>query len=377
MCLLKIVNYALLSALLLLSQVASSADLEIHGFISAYGGINLEKDKVTYGYKDKFTFQPDSLAGLQFMSKLNDKVSATVQLVSEAKNDYDIEAQWAFIEYKFNETWSLQTGRIRIPWYMMSDYLNAKKSYHWVRAPSGVYSAPFGSFEGVKLRHKTLLGDWESDATLTFGNYHNSEYILSGSTLPPTLFEAEDWLALTWRLNSENSHLFLSHHFVEMSLEPDNIKEALAEIGADYPDIAENIRVKNKSTTITALGYIYDNGDFLFQTEVSRFDLDGYFSVQNSFYASVGKYFDGLLIHITYEKDENKPHLSYADDIPQGDIKDLATLVLNTQKKDNNVVSIGAKYDIDINTAFKIQLSSDKTNGIRSKVFTVGLDYLF
>jgi len=374
----RLVKVGLIVISSLISTSVLSSVLKINGFASAYGGINLDDEVTTYGYDDSVRYKSDTLFGVQFTSQLNDKVSAVVQLVGEAKDNFDINANWAYISYNVDENWTVQAGRIRIPWYMMSNYLDAKQSYHWARAPQGVYSAPFNAFEGFKVRHRAELGEWNSEAAFTAGDYSNPDYVLSGSTLPPTTFEAKDWLSVSWDLTTETQRVFMSIHSNKMSLEPENIAQALAELGEEYPDVAKDIQVKEKQMYIYALGYSFDNAEYMVQAEWTLFDLDGYFSDQYSSYVSVGKYFDNLLVHFTYEIDENKPHNSLANGIPKDDdLHALALSLLSAQKKDNDVYSVGIKYDLNSNTSFKTQLSIDETNGKTGKVLAAGIDYIF
>ncbi len=356
-----------------------ASDVNINGFLSAHAGTNLESNANTYGYDDSIRYRPDTLAGIQITARTNSKMSATIQLVGRAKDEFEINAEWAFIEYKIDNNWSVQGGRIRIPWFAQSDYLDVKQTYHWTRAPQGVYSAPFNSFEGLKIRYQFEMSNWHSNLALTAGNYQNSNYVLSGSTLAPTLFDGKSWYSIAWNLTNETTRLFASVHSVQFTLEPENVVAGLQEISdAGYGDVADDIAVVDKQSYIIALGYFFDDSKYLLHGEWSLFDLDGYFSDQYSQYISAGKYFGDWLIHLTYEKDKNKPHNSLANPIPNDNpIKNTALDLLAAQKKENEVYSIGLKYDLDISTAFKVQYSYDKTNGQIGKVLTLGIDYVF
>ncbi|NRA25016.1 MAG: topoisomerase IV, partial [Oleispira sp.] len=74
---------------------ASSGDLNIYGFMSVGVGI-LDKDTVTIeGFEGEGNFKQDTIFALQVSKQVNDKTTATGQLVSRGTDDFKTEAAWA------------------------------------------------------------------------------------------------------------------------------------------------------------------------------------------------------------------------------------------------------------------------------------------
>ena len=113
-----------LSILALLSASAMAVDLEFSGFGSfVVGSKDTSKGKPYAGYEDfDFTFESDSLVGIQASGYLNDKASVTVQMVSQGKEGWDTQVDWAYVRYEVSDQFAWRLGRIRVPFYLYSDF---------------------------------------------------------------------------------------------------------------------------------------------------------------------------------------------------------------------------------------------------------------
>jgi len=84
-------------AVLGIAQPSSAIELDFGGFISVGGGI-LSNDEIdsSVQYDEDFSFDEDSILGLQTTAPINDKLSFTAQLVARGNDSFNIEAEWAF-----------------------------------------------------------------------------------------------------------------------------------------------------------------------------------------------------------------------------------------------------------------------------------------
>lgn len=172
------------SALQLVNELAGK--VEVSGFVSIRGG-QIDAENVTYlnTIDDKWTFSEESVAGLQVNTRVSDKVSVSLQLKAGSQLD-GVEMEWGYLEYTFAPDLKLRAGRLRVPGFMLSEYLDVGYAYPWVSVPIEVYGwLPFSRYEGLDLRYWTSVGDVDirltpylgttADQALNLGNIHYTD----------------------------------------------------------------------------------------------------------------------------------------------------------------------------------------------------------
>lgn len=130
--------------------------MEFSGFVSVRGG-QIFEDDVFYAFKydDTLTFSKESVFGLQMNSTVTDNVNVSMQMTA-AGGDNPVELQWAYIEYVLDTDLSARFGRLRVPGFMLSEFLDVGYAYPWVQTPEEVYGwLPFSRYEGLDLRYQT------------------------------------------------------------------------------------------------------------------------------------------------------------------------------------------------------------------------------
>lgn len=222
----------LLSSLLLAGSAASAFDINPQLAISGFGtggasmtnAVNVDfynpitKQKISavptiVGIGQSPIFTEDTLGALQFVASVNDALSFTAQFVSEGRNDYYVDTDWLFVDWRINDHWDFKVGRVRIPLYMHSQYLKVGYAYPWSRPPLEVYSVNINEFNGILLRNVNFVGYWESDMTLGLGNTANLD------RRTDTFFKAEKGVALEWIVS--NDYVKLRAGFLRSDLTAD------------------------------------------------------------------------------------------------------------------------------------------------------------
>lgn len=148
----KKLNYAIILATMG-TAVTAHAEINFRGFGSIVGGqaVNVDSGQEVLGYSDKWDFRQDSLMALQMDADLEDKLSATMQLMGRGRDGYAVEVEWAYLTYEFTDELQLSAGRIRAPFYRYSDFLDVRYAYNWITAPQRVYSFEFPGYNGISL----------------------------------------------------------------------------------------------------------------------------------------------------------------------------------------------------------------------------------
>jgi len=106
-------------------------------------------------------FTADSRLGLQISAKVNEDISITGQLLAKAREENsNVEADWAFINYRASEQVSVRAGKIKFPTFLISDYYEVGYAYPWIRPPQEVYSSnPITTLNGVDVLGRFRFGD--------------------------------------------------------------------------------------------------------------------------------------------------------------------------------------------------------------------------
>ena len=69
------------------------AEINFNGFLSVGGGLLVDDDEIASyeGFDGDWNTDPDTVFALQVSAAINDKVTATGQLIARGTDDYDIE----------------------------------------------------------------------------------------------------------------------------------------------------------------------------------------------------------------------------------------------------------------------------------------------
>jgi len=114
------------------------------------------------------TAEEDTLGGIQVNMNLFDpKASIVVQLVATGSNNYNVQTDWAYFNYEFNDMFAVRVGRVLLPVLLYSDYVNVRYAYPWLRLPQEVYSlASTEDTGGVLLDFKVpVFNSWLLEIT--------------------------------------------------------------------------------------------------------------------------------------------------------------------------------------------------------------------
>lgn len=133
--------------------------VDVSGFISVRGG-QIDAEDVLYLsiYDDNWTFSEESVVGLQVDTRVTDKLSVSLQMKADGITD-GVQLEWGYLEYAFQPDLKMRAGRLRMPGFMLSEYLDVGYAYPWVQVPYEVYGwLPFNRYEGLDLRYWTSVG---------------------------------------------------------------------------------------------------------------------------------------------------------------------------------------------------------------------------
>ncbi|MFC7003510.1 porin [Bowmanella sp. JS7-9] len=158
------------SCLVVIAASATADDnLRISGFASLVGGTTLDGDgywarlpDAAGQYATGWDFQTESRVGLQGIYTIDKKLSLTGQLMIRGVNDFEPQMEWLYATYRVTPDASVTAGRIRLPVYHYSDYMDVGIAYPWLRVPSDAYSLALTNIHGVSFNYNL---DWDVGTT--------------------------------------------------------------------------------------------------------------------------------------------------------------------------------------------------------------------
>ena len=149
---------------------AYAGEYNINGFASLTGGMTLDNDQSYLDYDDKWSMRNDTKVGFQLDADLENNLSATIQIMSRGKEDYDAELEWGYINYALTQSSDVKFGKLRLPIYYYSSSLDVGYSYDWIRPPQDVYRLPISSYEGLDYSKDFALGQWSGVSQIFVGS---------------------------------------------------------------------------------------------------------------------------------------------------------------------------------------------------------------
>ena len=332
-------------------QANISDSIHISGFGSIIGatvsdgpGYIAEYPNVATYDDGSFDFGPETKVGIQITGNINDKFSATTQFMLRGANDYDVEVAWAYLTYQISDEGTLQGGRLRVPVYHFSEYMDVGYAYPWLRIPSDTYSLDLINYNGVRYSHQFYLADTTLEAMVIYGNQTNDDDELMSYLFPQRIDrEFEDILGLV--LNFDMDNIVLRTSYVKSDMrDTRHLSEFLATqiLGipaqALYP--SNTGLTDNDGNSLVATDTFYD---------ISFFDVSAKLTFGNiNLFAEYNKYkpfYSSYFGSVSYTFDEFEVYALYSK------------FDLDEPWESHDTQSVGFRYDFMPNVAFKFDIS--------------------
>jgi len=129
----------------------------------------------TRGAQDSWDLGVDSKAGVQATALINPQFSATVQVIDrkDYEGSYRPVVEWANLKFDATPDIAVRVGRVGLPAFLISDYINVGYSQPWVRAPLEAYRlAPPSHLDGADATFRFHAGDTTISLQPAFGRSH-------------------------------------------------------------------------------------------------------------------------------------------------------------------------------------------------------------
>ena len=387
----RILNSSILASILAFSSLPVLAgDITMRGFASFVGGQSLQAEETLYGYEGRFDFRNDSLAAIQFNANLDNKLSATLQLIARGAEGYAANLEWAYLTYEFTDSLQLSAGRIRVPFYRYSDYLDVRYTYPWVKAPQTVYGFEFPGYDGLSLVAKHSFGSWDSTFQAIYGQLKGE---LAVTEIP---IDVENLVGFNWTLNRDWLTLRLGYMTSKSSFYIANFDPILALVNGlgaytDTSALADAIELKDDNGDFLGFAVGIDYNDWLVDAEYVTYKVrDNLTSKTDAYFVMLGKRIDKFTPYLTYSNSSGKPDDKALAAVPTAlanfPISQLggATLpqflrgVIAGSETDTDLWMAGLRYDFHPSASLKTELiQQEDIKGEVIELIRIGVDMVF
>jgi hypothetical protein len=368
---------------LAIASPAMANDLNINGFLSV-GASMLDVDDnsnktLVAGADNQGGFKQNTVLGIQIQKQVNDTTSATGQLVSRGSDDYSTEAAWAFVTYAANDDIDLRMGRLRVPFFQYSDFLEVGYAYNWVRPPGDVYRVPFSSIDGIDFTQRFSSGNLDGSVQVYYGRFQ-------GDFDTQTDVYAADFRNFTGVVLSANMGNFgtrLSYHQAELLLDISDPTSVFSQAAAGAagistlladPSAAEDFSFEGQTSQFIGAAFTYDNGTYSAVAEWTALEHENsLFLDDQAWLVGVSARMGVFTPHLTYSSEKDS-----FDSGNEGAIQELLPL-----QYEQTSITAGLRYDYDSSTALKFEIqNNDETkaagiDGDSATLYSVAVDVIF
>lgn len=370
---------ALIGAITICTSPMAFAEVKINGFGSITAGSASGDNKNLYGYDDTLSFKNESLFALQVSSDLGEKLSVTAQLVGRGSDDFDPVFEWAFVTYDINSEWKVNLGKLRTPFFRYSDFMDVGYAHPWVRVPQSVYNLSFNTIEGISVYKTGTLFDLNSSLQFV-GGESSADTEINGIIAPSTV---KNVLGAAWEVGTDTLQVRIAYLQGDLSMEISPLNELLQGLSTfGFSEVAQNIEVKDDTSTFTGVGLNYDGENWFGGSEYTIVESKNNFIAKlHSFYIYGGyRFTPDISGYVMYENDDDKAEKSiYQNLSPQLPFTPVVIGLVESQTQKKDTWSIGGRYNFHPSAALKAQFSQQKNTltNENDSVVSMGIDFVF
>jgi len=314
------------------------------------------------GLSEHFSLNPDSRIGLQTDWQATQELSFTGQAVSKQgpDNSYVPELQLAFAKYKVLADLEVRGGRIRPPFFMLSDYLDMFYANPWIRPPSEFYTmVPLAShMEGLDLLYRPQTG---SVSWLIQPYYGNSELSMrSNRTLKAKNMAGINISAnySDFTLRAGYTHLLITVNDPSFNSDALPALTSMCEVDSAVCPFKSTLALSDNNLNIIAFGANWDNGNYFLTGEIGKRISQHNIIDVTAGYISGGTRIGKFTPYVTYSSSVNNSPTSFNGGTgPFAALSNqvVTQIISEFNFADQDTKTLGIRYDFYKNLDLKVQ----------------------
>ncbi len=363
---------------------AKSGEFDFSGYARVIGGYLDEKDVEYRGYDDSLNFSPSSLIGLQAEYQFNTNWSVTAQGLFRSDSTTvsgESGLEWLYLTYTPTTNLQIKIGKLRTPFFTMSDFSDVGFAYPWINPPQQVYDTYlFKTFNGIDAIYKFGSDDFD----ISIEGYYGEESGSIGIGPFKTGFEVDNLVGVIGKLNIENIEFRASRYNGNIALDLKSINQ--------LQDVLENFNFSQSAASLTTqgsahadqFGVIYDNLDYFFRGEWVKIktQLDIIPTIR-SYYLTVGYNNAPFTYHLTFadsdvEINANQNEIPIGANVELDQLAQAYNSVFAESAPDSlKTWTLGIRWDVLPNLALKAEVSALEGDEVSNSFFVIPEDVSF
>ncbi|NMF91397.1 hypothetical protein [Aromatoleum petrolei] len=305
------------------------------------------------GEKDP-DFSPDSLVGIQGSLRLTPYNDITLQGLVREDGDasQDPQLTLAFFRQTLAPGLSMRIGRVRVPFFMLSDSLYVNYANLWVRPPVEVYGLnPFNDLDGIDFIYHARLGSYDIEVHPYYG----------GGRIPFPLGKArlKEVLGVNLGLSRGDFSLHLGHGEGSFTLERgDTLFLAVADIlqRTGQGGVIADLSGTHGRTSFDSVGVQWEDGSWQFIGEYARRKTNRYAASAHGWYLSLGRRFGPVMPYVVVARQTLDEQFAEAR-MPPGRLAAAWDLFLGSRNNAQRSLTLGARWELAAYAAVKAEVT--------------------
>lgn len=343
---------------------AQADDFTVSGF-ATLSASRLSTDNATFrsdsrqpnGAGNSWNAGPDSKVGVQGSYRFSDSLSATVNGIAQhnVNNTMSPRIEWAYADYKLSPNLEIRAGRLGLPAFLASDYLNVNYTMTAVRGPVEVYSQlPISHFDGVDALWRTKAGNVNLTVQPMLGH---SDFKATFSDAAGTIARGKtDVYGMNVVGELGNWTLRAGYIGAKVSIESDPTNQLVAGLqGMGAGNVANRLAYNKERSSFSGIGIAYDNGALLGQSEYTMRRAHGFLADTNAWYV-LGGYRLGQFTPYAIAAEQKVVSPTAWSDVP-APMSNFVNGLLAAGNTSQRSLSLGVRWDFMKNVAAKAQYS--------------------
>lgn len=306
------------------------------------------------GYLD---FGPDSILGVQGSYNLGLPTELTVQITAteDELGRYTPKVSWAFLKHAFSPEISLRVGRLRVPFFMLSDSVGVNFANPWVRPPPEVYGLnPFNDLNGADVLYQTDMAGVALELRPYFGT--------GQVRFPFGYAKVTGVRGLNLAVHLNQLSLYGGHGETPFSLkwgDPLFVATAGALEAVGMGQVVRDLRGDRGYVRFDSLGFQHDNGSLMVAGEYVQRRANRYITSNHAWFVSAAYRFGNVSPYLTIARQTADDPITEAR-VPVPAVDDLVQLFQASRSAAQHSTTLGMRWDWSRSAAFKAELSRIK-----------------
>lgn len=337
----------------------------IKGFATA-AAVSTNEEYINYlNTNDEWRFDSSSTIGIQLKFPVSSKINFTTQLIAKGVEDFNTEMEWAYATISLTNNTSLRAGRLRIPFFRISDFLDVGYSYPWVRPPIEVYGQlGFSRFDGVDSIITLPVGDADLTIQPFLGSTSPKQDFPGQNGIETGVLDVTSLIGVNMTLSFDWIALRFGHtqgNFDIIGI--DSLDGFLSMVeGAGYSNVADAFGITDRTGKFTGLGVDINYNNLRILSEFTQRETDGLIADTTGWYTMVAYRIKKVMPHITVsnlETDENyDPILGSIDQVADPAVFGATAQFVAGNTVNHQSITMGLRWDFMPRAAMKVEWQS-------------------